>query len=301
MAIFAPFTCEAALSSFFDLLLWDLSEETTSVWSTITTTPSTTVHDYQVQNVNFDWKPGFRGGLLYGSDTCFWDSKLYWTYYSTDKKYQIPAYGNIISPEFFSGFLSLDPFFGANIDWRVMFNMIDYNLSHAFSPIDDITLRPAIGIRIGTIHQNIHAYWDADVFNATEKVKNNFSGLGPTFGLDGRWNIYNHFALIGNFSTAFMWGNWKVSDIYNRPGALLGLIAPTTITTTLNNSTLGTLTFEFLLGLEWIYRGHSDLTIQLGYEMQFWPNQLRLTTFQQLPTHGDLTLQGAMCRIYIDL
>ena len=98
-----------------------------------------------------------------------------------------------------------------------------------------------------------------------------------------------------------MWGNWKVSDMYNRPGALLGIITPTTITTDLNDAKLGTLMFNYFLGLEWFYRGRSDLSLQLGYEMQFWPNQVRLTMFQQLPTHGDLTLQGATCRIHINL
>lgn len=299
--LFSMKPCEAALTPFTDLLIWEISEQTSSIWSNITTTPASNVYDYRIQNTDFDWQPGLRVGFLYEPEQKYWDSRLYWTYFSTDRKYKLPAYGQIISPGFFSSFLSLDTFFGVDFDWRIAINMLDYNISHEFPVTDGMSLRPSIGVKAGTIHQHIHVDWDADVYGATEKVKNNFSGIGPTFGMDLKWNFFRNFLLIGNLSGAFMWGNWKVSDMYNRPGALLGIITPTTITTDLNDAKLGTIMFNYFLGLEWFYRGRSDLSLQLGYEMQFWPNQVRLTMFQQLPTHGDLTLQGATCRIHINL
>lgn len=296
------FTLHAAeVSSFVDLLVWDASEETESIWSTITTTPSPGTTISAPQYANFNWKPGLRLGFLFHPHSCFWDSKIYWTYFSTEKGYNYPSGSDIVNTQFFSGFLSATPFLGADFNWRLAMNMLDYTASHAFKLTEGLTFRPSIGLKGGTIRQNIHAEWNAIVYGATEKVKNNFAGVGPTLGLDLRWELFENFVLVGDLSTAWTWGNWKGKDLYIRPGALLGLITPTTITTYMNNSKLGTMVFNYFMGLEWIYAGKSNLTFKLGYEMQLWTNQLRAISFQQLPLHGDLTLQGATCRIHIDL
>lgn len=289
------------VSPFIDLLIWDASEQTEGIWSSITTSPSVNTINASPQFVEFKWEPGLRGGFLFHSDPCFWDSKIYWTYFSTSKGYNFPPVGQTLTSQFFSGFLSLDVFFGADLNWDLAMNMLDYTASHAFKLSDNLIFRPAIGVKAGTIRQNIHVTWDAVIYEATETVKNNFAGVGPTLGLDLQWELFENFVLVGDLSAAWMWGNWKGRDVYNRPGAALGLISPATITSYLNNSKLGTMMFNYFLGLEWVYEGRSTLTFKLGYEMQLWANQLRLISFQQLPLHGDLTLQGATCRIYIDL
>lgn len=298
---FSTLSCKAGVIPFADLLIWKISEQTSSIWASISTLPASNVHDDHVKNINFNWKPGVRAGFLYEPQQCYFDSRFYWTYFANDKRYLFPVENQLISPGFFSSFLSLNTFFGANLEWRIAMNMFDYNISHMFAVSDSITIRPSLGLKGGTIRQHIRVNWDADIYEATEKVKNNFSGVGPTFGVDLKCKMLRNISLVGQFSSAFMWGNWKVVDTYNRPGALDGIITPTTITTDLSNAQLGTLMLNYFLGFEWVHQGQSEIGLQLGYEMQFWPNQLRLTMFQQLPIHGDLTLQGATCRIYINL
>lgn len=290
----------AGVSAFGDLLVWHASEETTSIWSSVITTSPPNTTDFDAKNINFNWDPGFRVGIAYEPVNPFWDTKLSWTHFTTQSRINSPPANQLIIPEFFSGFLSENVFFGSNIDWKLAMNMIDLEASHQFNVTPSFILRPAIGIKGGTIDQTVDTLWNAVLYTSTEKVRNNFSGIGPSFGIDANWNFYHELNLVGRFSTAFMWGNWNVRDTYARPSALFGFITPTTITTKMNHSELGTLMFNYFLGLEWIHQGKSTVTLKLGYEAQSWANQLRLLTFQQLPLHGDLTLQGATCGISID-
>jgi hypothetical protein len=282
-----------------DLLLLRASEESAATWATFVKETGRTT-DLDATNVDLEWDPGFRLGTEYESKNNVWDSELYWTYVPSKANSKFGIGRQIVVPEFFSGFLSGNIFFGAKMDWRITVNMVDFAVGHKFAAGNGLTIRPSIGVKTGTIYQTINCSWYADIYTATEYVKHNFAGIGPSFAVDTRWNVYKGFSLMGDFATAFMWGNWRIKDTYQRPAAL-GLVTATTITTSMNNSKLGTMMFAYVLGLEWKYTGRSDVTLQLGYEMQLWTNQLRLTTFQQLPVHGDLTLQGGTCRIRVDL
>ena len=53
------------------------------------------------------------------------------------------------------------------------------------------------------------------------------------------------------------------------------------------------------LGLEWAHEGDITIAARAGYELQWWANQQRLPMFQQLPMHGDLTLEGLTCGVSI--
>ncbi len=61
---------------------------------------------------------------------------------------------------------------------------------------------------------------------ATEHLKNDFWGVGPSFGIDSAWKIYttnnSNFNIFANFSGALLWGHWSFSDVYqnNAPVAV---------------------------------------------------------------------------------
>jgi hypothetical protein len=200
-------------------------------------------------------------------------------------------------PEFFSGYLSGEYFTSANADWQIVMNTFDLETSHKFI-IGRAVISPTMGIRGATIDQKINIQYNASLSTAQETLKNNFYGAGPSFGVNGALSLPYNVSFIGDISTALLWGNWNIKDTYSGPSAFLG--APTTITTSLNNSELGTLMFNYFLGLEWSHQltASSSVAVRLGYEMQYWANQLRLVLFEQLPTHGDLTVQGLTCGIH---
>lgn len=285
------------VTPFAELLVWHASQEPASAWaSVITASPES----FTPKNNNFGWDPGFRGGIAFAPESYF-DTQFYWTYFGTESKDKIPLGAHIITPEFFSGFVSDNFFFGAQQDWNMTINLLDLEISHAFNVTQNFTLRPSVGIKGASINQKIDTLWQADIYNATEKVKSNYLGIGPSFGLRGVWDFAKTFAFVADVSTAFMWGKWDVTDTYKRPYVPLSLTPDaTTIKTELNDSELGTLMLQYFVGLKWSPDAFPRVNVELGYEMQYWANQLRLITFQQLPTHGDLTLQGGTCSFSID-
>lgn len=287
---------------FVDVLAWKASE-TSSAWAEVISpalSPSNNVdHEY----LNFHTSPGLKAGFLYQPDDNDIDYTLYWTTFSSSNSKNIPLGDQIIASLFFSGsfFLSSSVSFGAYANWDLALNMLDCEASHSFRPLPSLTLTPKLGIKGGTINQSINVNWFDEIYSATEKVSNDFTGIGPSFGLNAVLNVAKNFNLIGDVSTALMYGRWNESDNYNRPAALLGVIPAETIYTSMNKSKLGTMMMDYYLGLQWVHEGQSRVSLNVGYEMQYWPGQLRWLAVQQFPPLGDLTLQGATCGITIEL
>lgn len=255
----------------------------------------------KVSDLDFKGNTGIRTGILIQPEDHPIDSKFYWTHFSTKAKNRIPIRSQQIISEFFSGFYSLNVFFGARMKWGIDMNMVDYAASHTFQVGDNLKLIPSLGVKGGYIKQDINVNWDAIIYTSQEKVINNFRGIGPSFSILGEWEIWQNVNLIADLSAALMWGTWNVRDTYTRPQNLNLLILPTTITTSMNHTKLGTAMYQYFLGLEYHNQSKLNFKLKAGYEMQYWASQLRLVTFQQLPTHGDLTFQGATCGIIVYL
>lgn len=288
------------LHPFADLLEWRASESS-SAWAETISPVLTTSNNINHSYLNFNTRPGFKVGFLYTPEGNYLDTTLYWTSFSSNSSKNIPFGDHIIVSLFFSGsaFLSDGAFLSAYANWKLAMNMFDGEVSHHFNPTPTLTLTPKLGVKGGTINQSINANWNALLYTATETVTNNFSGIGPSFGLDAKWNIVKDFSLIGNVSTAFMYGRWNGNDTYNRPADFF--VSALTNITSMNKSKLGTLMMDYYLGLQWVHQGQSRVSLNLGYEMQYWAGQLRWLAIQQFPTLGDLTIQGATCGITIDL
>lgn len=296
-----PVTSQAAttITPFVDALVWTASEQNASNWALVIS-PAGTTRSVTPATMTFNYKPGIKAGIQLAPDN-FWDTTLSWTYFSTSTTNTYPLGPSTIFSTMFSGnpFSTLGIYYSAYIDWQLVMNMGDLQVSHAFKPTPTLTFTPQIGIKGGTINQTLHSTWDAVIYVSHEYVSHNFTGIGPSFGLASKWNFYDDFSLEGDISTALMYGKWNVTDIFRRPVVLF--VPAFTYATSMTNARLGTYMMDYYLGLEYSHKGKSQVTFKLGYEMQYWANQLRLTAFQQLPTHGDLTIQGATCGIYLDL
>lgn len=205
---------ETQWSVFEDLLWWHASEQPTSIWAyqfMLKTLSGDQGTHFTEPNTYFKWSPGVRVGGQYKSDNHL-DFKLYWTHYSTktDESLKAPE-GQLLLPQFFNGFTAQNVYNSAKMDWRIKMNMLDAKVGYDFNPLDSLTIHPSIGIKGGTINQSIHSAWemtflDLPLYNATEDLKNNFSGLGPSIGLDGAWHIYKGFGIQSHLETALLWG-----------------------------------------------------------------------------------------------
>lgn len=289
------------VTPFADVLVWHPSEETSSVWSSAVTL-SESLNTFSPANVQFDWNAGFRIGLAHRRDQQSWDAKLYWTSFRTSADAAYPLGGQLTIPEFFSGFISGDARFfdGAKLDWGFTFNTIDFELGRTIGIGKSVSVRPSLGLKAALIDQKIRADWTSSLgLDATERIDHDFRGAGPSFGIDGRWVFprYRNLSLVGSISGAFLWGTWNIEDTYERTDTAHPIFVYGAFTTSMKDSSLGTLNLNYFMGLEWVRPGNVTITGRLGYELQWWANQQRLTTFQQLPMHGDLTLQGLTCGI----
>lgn len=294
------------LTLFGDYLYWYASQQTDAVWANDIGFPATNHVTYATPNLKFNWHSGVRAGISYALPQ-YWDLTFAWTHVkpNTTSQYTPPAF-HVLTPEFFSGYLSGDSFSSADMHWKIDFNTYDFVISHAFQASPALTLRPIMGVKGATIHQTLNSHWHNTLFSipiytSSEIIKNNYAGVGPTFGLEGVWTFYQELSLAGKIATALMWGQWQVNDTYQRPAALFNLIKSAKINTHMRHSQLGAPMYQSFVGLQWLHDANYQLKFLLGYEMQYWANQLRVPTFQLLPLHGDLTLQGITCGLSISL
>ncbi len=294
------------LTLFGEYLNWYASQQSDAVWANDIGFPATNHVTYATPNLKFNWHSGFRVGAAFAIPR-FWDVTFSWTHTPTSKTMDYSAAPfHIMTPEFFSGYLSGDTFSSAAIHWKIAMDSIDVVLSHAFHATPSLEIKPSMGVKAATINQTLNTRWNntlftLPIFTSKEVIKNNFSGIGPEFGLEGTWHFLPSFSLVSQVSTALMWGRWHVSDVYSRPNALFGLIKATRINTNMLHAKLGSPMYQAFFGLQWLHDATYQVKFVLGYEMQYWANQLRVPTFQLLPLHGDLTLQGGTCGLSISL
>lgn len=295
-----------------DALAWFASEQASAVWADIININLNNTSSFTAQDLDFNWDFGFRLGAGRNLEYDGWDTQLYWTWFRTEahqsKKVSpefIPIGSSVlvtaeIHPEFFAADLSSNDSQGAKIRWALLFNMFDWELGRSYWISKGVLLRPFIGLKGGWINQHIHLKYSnliinsaPTVYSARENVKNDFWGIGPTGGVNTKWKLRNfgtHFpSLFGDFSAATLWGNWICNDVYKQTNG-------EKVSVHTRNSTLGALMFRGFMGLGWdvdFNKARSHFSTRLGYEMQLWVNQLRLSTSQLIRLHGDLTLQGA--------
>ncbi len=287
---------------FANVFIWKASEETSSNWANVLTETSANTFVFEAKDLTFPWDFGFRLGGGYHFPCSQWDTQFYWTWFRTSARDSIPNTGAIVFTEFFAGFVvDRDTGQSGEIKWELLYNMFDWEWGYSYWVTRNLLFRPFIGLKGGWIDQTIDSKWENEKllpdlsvlrFSSSEDLKNDFWGIGPSGGVNSKWKLGNcstrFFSLFGDLSTAMMWGVWRCSDAYNNSTS-------TEIFVNMKDSVLGALMLRGFFGIGWdsdLCNGRFHFASQLGYEMQFWLNQLRIPTFQQLRLHGDLTLQG---------
>ena len=169
-------------------------------------------------------------------------------------------------------------------------------------------IRPSMGIKTAIIQQDVHLNFASPdlvdphvTLTAEENVTHDFWGIGPSFGVSGGWNLprCKNLSLTGSFSADFLFGQWNVNDAYTRTDDQRPYLVYGAFATSMKDSCLGVPVLRYFFGLEWVRQGNVIVTARVGYELQWWANQQRMLAFQQLPMHGDLTLEGLTCGVSV--
>jgi hypothetical protein len=235
------------------------------------------------QSTRFNFEPGFRLGLGYGHD---WDAELYYTNYSTDTTDS--ASGNLKSG-FFGGTAGLPaghPFYNnGHFKMAIDLKMIDATLGKRFEISPRLMLHPSLGLEGGWINQAMRADLQG-YYLTSEVIHNDFSGIGPKFGIDGSFTFLQHngfdASLVAGFSTAYLWGHWDITDVYQDN-------SPRTIDVDLADRNMGGLVFQGMLGFGVSYHGFS---VELSYEINDWFEQCQIFDDATGAHNNDLILQG---------
>lgn len=312
--IYAKQNTTHSTTAFADLLYWRMREGSTENWAQVITPAGANQSDTLI-DAPFRWNTGLRIGVNYKQEQTF-DSTIYYTGYQSKAL-------NHASGRVFSAFLgnffanntngaNFGPFYqSANVQWRIAYNTLDFDLGKKFDVTPILTVRPFLGLKGASINQTISSNWEGPMTTvlgvdtpittfstATETLKNNFWGIGPTLGLNTTWSLYKNektsFNVLGNFSAALLRGEWSFRDVYenNTPAAI-------NINTT-NLVGLAPMAGTFI-GMEWSHQlPKADMGIRLGYEAQVWFNQLQFYSYNMGRLNNLMSLQGGTLEFRIN-
>jgi hypothetical protein len=245
------------------------------------------------------WDPGFRVGAgLTNENTC-WDSQLSYTYFRTRARNK--TRGDQIQSAYFGGdkLSDLGFFQEASIDTEIHYNVLDWGLGRRFCPTECIGLRPMIGVRGGWINQSFRTKWKktVDLFDilvipilAEENLRNNFWGVGPQGGVEGKWSLAGGFHVVGELIGAFLWGSWRITDQFIDS-------FDTRIEVLVADRDFGAVALFGFLGLGYEY---ACFSLKVGYEIQDWFNQYQVFDNATGGQNGDFILQGLKVQLRSD-
>lgn len=269
-----------------DALYWKATEPV--YWALlIDTTQLNQSTSYQATIFNYDL--GFRVGV--GAEQCWgWDTNLFYTRFNTSTSAAVS--GNV-TPGFAASKFAQPGhnyfFQSGQMSFSVDFNIFDLDFSRPFTFKDALVMRPVVGIKGGWIHQTINTSMQGTV-SVIENITNNFTGVGPKIGIEGRWGFLRckdySLSLDAAFSTAYLWGHWSIHDN-------LSSTAPGTSSIILHNRDLGAFEVEELLGATLDYRCFS---LKLAYEISDWFNQCQIFDDATGAHNDNLVLQGLSLR-----
>jgi hypothetical protein len=277
------------------------------------------------KTVPFGWDWGFRvglGGLFERHGN--WDLMLVWTWYRQNEHSSIHQTDHkIVAAPMLNPLTDCSWATSAKAHWSLHFDTLDLELGRALEISKKFSLRPHGGIRGAWIHQKLKAHYDnISVYARAPAVfkefdnnyKNNFNGAGLRMGLEPSWAFADHWKVYGDFSAAFLYGQF----LYKNDGSSSGLdldqwvnfqVGTPVITgpelNVRNHVSATVVNFDIGLGLSWDYPfscNRRHLTLSLGYEYHLWLDQNQIKTFVQgvgmTPpfsvdkSRGDLSLMG---------
>lgn len=280
--LFFSSSAYASYEIFADYLYWRATETLDWVHTNNLSQPNLAIG---FRGVKYDFGPGFRIGASYEGD---WDTKLYFTKFDT--KGTDSVNGNLTT-EFIGGRLSqtipATTFYqSGQADFRISFNMIDWNVGKHFNVTDSLMLRPIVGLQGGVINQTLNTYFQGQPLSISETVKNNFRGIGPKVGIETNLVFWrdNNFqsSLIADIETSYLWGHWDITDREqtSTQGSVIVNVA---------DRNMGAVGIKGMMGANVSYKNFS---VKLGYEISDWLNQVQIFDDETGTQNNDLVLQG---------
>ncbi len=287
-----------------DLLCWQLKEGGSDYSLSLSPTHAKAAHSH------FDWSFGFRTGAGYHMEHDRWDWYVNFTWFQTQASDSTRSLGvDGLSP--LKGFGLPNAANSIRAHWNVHYYVLDLELGRSFFVNRFLSFRPQVGIESAWIYQR-RRYWirtDPDpttgIFGENIYGKNNFFGIGPRAGIQGTFSFNSHFYLMSALNSSLQWGQFDdhLSETLLSTGSN---IAQVDLSSGLHRPLPNV---QMTLNFGWesnLCQDQFHLSIQLGYEFQYWWRQNQFLNEQQF-TEGsfahesmDLSLNGATLEMRFD-
>jgi hypothetical protein len=143
---------------------------------------------------DFKWNLGFRVGAGYEFADSSCGIGAYWTHYNSHTS--------------------------GEHNWKVDFDVVDVLYGCEYYVSNCFALIPFGGLRYAQIDQRLHTHHistitseaGTDDIRSRGRLKEDFFGIGPLFGIEGDWDVTCGFSLYGNISIAVLYGNFHVKS-----------------------------------------------------------------------------------------
>lgn len=258
--------------------------------------------DVEYQAVKFNYEPGFRLDATYTFPGSGWDVSLTWTRFETSGSDSVNATADIFISTFWEQ-LSTVTASTASSNLNVDFQSVYLNLGKQINLFKRFHLHPYCGISYYKLDLNnninyvgIFAPTD-DPAEANILLQDYADGWGLNIGTESIWNLGCGFGLygLGEYSIFASSCNNTITQASSVPAVPIDL-------TFVANNDYRTFqhTFRIGCGLSWNYTFNVksnpiDITILIGYEINYLPEQVQLnrSQFSGLPnTLVPLEIEG---------
>lgn len=239
-----------------------------------------------------------RVGIFFGEG---WDTNLAWTHFNNGSLTKVNGdqFGLLATPLIglldTSGIIATD----AKSTWCLTFNTLDWEFGKWFE-LPCFEIRPHIGIKWAKIKQlhNIDYSGFTQQYTATVNRFNDFIATGPRFGFESAWYFCPCWSIIGICSGALLYGRFTAIEKYSLNANTLSLSTKFDECKKRIRPTVQT-----FIGVGWNRAvRQSFFELQVGYEAQYWWNQLQIPTsgfgiLGATPVQGDLMMHGLTLRL----
>lgn len=188
-----------------------------------------TIHDGEMENLDFHWDVGFKLGLGYRFDHDGWDLYANWTHFNTTA-HEDESSGNCQGGGhvFFPLFTDLVPADNMNqisasdVDahWKLRLNLIDLELGRHFFVSKWLSVRPHMGLRAAWVKQhydidysclsNIDTDFHGSFVSDETEMTNKYTGLGVRGGFNTRWGLGSGWSIYGDAAISLLYGRFHV-------------------------------------------------------------------------------------------
>ena len=191
----------------------------------IKSSSSAGISNGRYQNIHFHWRPAFQTGIGYKlPNTDAWDFFCNYLYVhgKGTAHATAPTGGGLFSLWTIPS-ASLTASQTGHAKWNLYINRIDLETRGAFHPQNWLELRPSVGLSNAWIKQhyniNMAGAYNSQAFVTVAddqiQMKNHFWGIGPRFGLDTQWKIFQGFSFYGNGSFSLLYGVFNIHQSEN--------------------------------------------------------------------------------------